>query len=394
MRNIIVTGAGFANKGAQAMTFIVVDEMKKRFPDHRILVLSADDLQRPESERKKFTFDFMGWYPIKFARAQNNPLLKLAYRLHHRAEWTEMYQIYHNTDLMLDISGYALGSDWSASICTDYLDHLEFARAFHIPVYLLPQSFGPFAYTYPEGEVIERRTAELLPYARAIFAREQEGLDALQNRYHLKNVQLLPDLVLNNRGIDAKNIYHQLPESQLPDIVPGSVAVVPNAQNFFKADAGFATAVYTAAIKSLLRYNKKVYILSHSMPDAEICRLLKAEFQEDSRVVLLERELNCLEFSALLKSFKYVFASRFHSIVHSYKCNVPVIALGWARKYHDLLGQFGQKDYLLDIRESDALFRVDEVIQRMEQRYSGERSVIAAQLELVQRENIFDLITM
>ena len=32
MRNIIITGGGLENKGAQAMTFITVNELAKRFP--------------------------------------------------------------------------------------------------------------------------------------------------------------------------------------------------------------------------------------------------------------------------------------------------------------------------------------------------------------------------
>ena len=45
MKNIIITGGELFNKGAQAMTFITVDEMKKRFTDHNIYVLSEMDLQ-------------------------------------------------------------------------------------------------------------------------------------------------------------------------------------------------------------------------------------------------------------------------------------------------------------------------------------------------------------
>ena len=40
MRNIIITGGELFNKGAQAMTFVTVNELKKRFPDHQIYLLS------------------------------------------------------------------------------------------------------------------------------------------------------------------------------------------------------------------------------------------------------------------------------------------------------------------------------------------------------------------
>ena len=152
MRNIIITGGELFNKGAQAMTFIAVDEMKKRFPDHKILVLSEMDLQRPKEEREQYVFGFIGWYPIKFARCQTNSVSRGLCLLRNRKELLEAENIYKNADLMVDVSGYALGSNWSEETCNHYLDHLEFAKAFHIPVYLMPQSFGPFQFQGKAGE--------------------------------------------------------------------------------------------------------------------------------------------------------------------------------------------------------------------------------------------------
>ena len=42
MKNIIIAGGGLVNKGAQAMTLITICELKKRFPDHRIMLLTWD----------------------------------------------------------------------------------------------------------------------------------------------------------------------------------------------------------------------------------------------------------------------------------------------------------------------------------------------------------------
>ena len=36
MKNILIVGANFNNKGAQAMLFVTVDEIRKRFPDAKI----------------------------------------------------------------------------------------------------------------------------------------------------------------------------------------------------------------------------------------------------------------------------------------------------------------------------------------------------------------------
>ena len=124
-KNIIITGGGLANKGAQAMTFIAVSELKKKFPNHRILVLSTEDLKRPKEQLEKLSFEFIGWYPQKFAKCQNNPILRLMYKVINKEEFAEAETIYKNTDLMIDISGYAFGSGWTSKICNDFLDNFE-----------------------------------------------------------------------------------------------------------------------------------------------------------------------------------------------------------------------------------------------------------------------------
>ena len=274
MRNILITGGELFNKGAQAMTFVAVDEVKKRFPNHAVYLLSEMDLARPEAERKQYAFSFMGWYPIKFAKCQNNVLLRLLCLLRNKKELSEAEAIYRNCDAMIDVSGYALGAKWSVQNNARYLDHLEFAQSFGIPVYLMPQSFGPFSF----GEKhpgIDERCRRLLPGVKVILAREQEGYDELVNTYGLTNVRLAPDLVLNNKGIDLKNIFREMPELCVPDIHSESIAVIPNGRNLSAGNEEQVLGLYRAAIQHALENGKHVYLLHHATSDAEICSRLK-----------------------------------------------------------------------------------------------------------------------
>ena len=77
MKNIIITGGELFNKGAQAMTFVAVNELRRLFPEHEIFLLSEMDYARPEHEKMGYNFRFMGWYPIKFARSQHNLPLRI-----------------------------------------------------------------------------------------------------------------------------------------------------------------------------------------------------------------------------------------------------------------------------------------------------------------------------
>lgn len=394
MKNIIITGGELFNKGAQAMTFITVDEIKKRFSDHRILVLSELDLKRPKKEQERYAFSFMGWYPIKFAKCQSNPILRALCLLRNQKELMEAEAIYKNTDLMIDISGYALGSNWSKETCNRYLDHLEFAKEFRIPVYVMPQSFGPFEFQGDEGEKIDKRIADLLPTVKVICAREQEGFQQLKERYHLKNVILTNDLVLNNRSINLNNIYRGKPEILLPDVIPGSIAVIPNQRNYEVADEYQVQNFYVFMIKKLLQICPAVYLISHSNLDVNICKQLKTEFANESRVILIDKELNCIEFNEIVKNFHFIIASRFHAIVHAFKNNVPCIALGWATKYHELMEQFSQERYMLDVRQKISEDTINATIETMMNNRDINSQIIEKKLSKLQESNVFDIIKL
>lgn len=393
MRNIIITGGELFNKGAQAMTFIAVDELRRRFPDHKIYLLSEMDLARPEEEKEPFAFDFMGWYPLKFARCQSNSLLRFTCKLRNSKELQEAEDIYKHCDAMVDVSGYALGSNWSAATCNRYLDHLEFAQAFGIPVYLMPQSFGPFDFG-EERQALNARIQRLLPTAKVIFAREQEGYDALVNTYGLKNVRLAHDLVLGNKGIDLANIFVSAPTLDLPEIRPNSVAVIPNSMNSSVSSQEAVLELYTKAIHALLSQGKTVYLLSHSTVDSALCSKLKEPFLTNENVILLAQDFSCLEFNALVKKFDYLIASRFHSIVHAFKNGVPCIALGWATKYHDLLKLFDQEQYILDVRDEIGEEQIAAAIALMDAHYPDEAGKIQKGLAAVQKQNVFDVLTL
>lgn len=392
MRNIIITGGELFNKGAQAMTFISVSELHHRFPKHEIILLSEMDTARSESEKEMYNFRFMGWYPIKFARSRNNPLLWLICNLRNKKEYKVAIDIYSKCDAMIDISGYALSSEWSYNVCDRYLNHLEFAQAFHIPVYLMPQSFGPFDFD-AERKVIDKRIRRLLPTVKMIFAREQEGYDALTKVYGLTNVQLVQDLVLCNKEIDLTCVFKKIPDLMIPNILPNSVALVPNTMNANLIGKESVQQIYADIINNVLSYGRNIYIISHSGMDAAFCCSLKELFAENDRVILLERDFSCLEFNGLVKHFDYCIASRFHSIVHAYKNGIPCIVIGWATKYNDLLKKFAQERYMFDIRDDIDSEVLTKEIKQMNQFYSVESKKILNILVTIQEQNVFDILS-
>ena len=391
MKNIIITGGELFNKGAQAMVFVTVDELKKRFPDHEIYVLSELDLRRPKEELEQYAFWFTGWYPIKFARAQNSILLRLACLMKNGDEFKACEELYRNCDLMVDVSGFGFGQAFGPKQLERYADHLEFAKSFDIPMYLMPQSFGPFLFQ-EEKKAAAERIPELLKTVKLICAREQEGLDTLQETYGLKNVCLLPDLVLNNRGIDLLHIFREIKELSVPEIPSNCVGVVPNQRIVDALGKDAALKLYSDAIETVLENDLAVCVLSHASVDIPFCKKLKECFASDDRVLLLEQDFNCLEFNELVKSFQLLIASRFHALVHAYKNGVPCIAIGWAVKYQNLLKTFDQERFAFDMGMNPTKDNLAVAVKDLSQRREKESKRILARLQVIQESNVFDVL--
>lgn len=391
MRSIIITGGELFNKGAQAMTFVAVHELRRRYPNHKIYLLSEQDMERPAAEKECFQFSFTGWYPVKFAHCQTNALLRTVCLVRNHAELKAAEDLYRSCDAMVDISGYALGSNWSDANCHRYLDHLEFAQAFNIPVYLMPQSFGPFDFGASRS-ALNDRIKKLLPTAKVIFAREQEGYDALVNTYGLTNVRLAPDLVLSNKEISLDRVFKKQPVIKVPEIQENSVAVIPNEMNANVCNREAVVAMYGKVIDQLLALGKVVYLINHSVMDVALCRVLKENFKNRDDVILLDQDFSCLEFNDMVQKFQFVVASRFHAIVHAYKNGVPCIALGWATKYDNLLGLLGQRQYIFDLRNGVDTSEMCAAIKRLSTCFPEESKAIRGKLVDIQGENVFDVL--
>lgn len=48
MKQFMITGANFRNKGAQAMLFVTVDELRRRYPDCRIYFATSERISKDD----------------------------------------------------------------------------------------------------------------------------------------------------------------------------------------------------------------------------------------------------------------------------------------------------------------------------------------------------------
>lgn len=390
---ILVTGGQLFNKGAQAMVFTAVTELKNRFPEYDILIISNKDSKREVVELKNYKFKIISFPPLNkpsryllSCSISCNSLLKLTLN----KETLDFIEYLKSSIALVDISGYALGSDWGTSSSLNYCNQINLAKAFNVPVFILPQSFGPFDYSGLRGILIKSIIKRTLKYPRIIMAREHQGQLLLKNNMNLNNVILTNDLILQSNEIDLSKIYYSLPNSINIDVKPNSIAIIPNYQNLKRIEKQCFFNGYKSIINYLISKKRNIYLIFHSNEDRDICLHLKDMYKENNRVIFIDQDLSCTEYCHLVSSFDYIIASRFHSIVHAYKRSTPAIVIGWAIKYRELTKLFQQDRFQIDIRTQFELSKLLEILELMENTYSEQQSVITENLKEVTKINIFD----
>lgn len=393
-KKVILFGGELFNKGAQAMTFVTVDEMTKRFPDHEIILFSTRDSRRSETEKKKYKFRILPFPGKKLLLAAAvTKKMKFLKPLIKDGKKRQRAEILQNADYVLDISGYALGSDWGCKKSMKYCRRMKMAKLCGAKVYLMPQSFGPFDYKGEEAGETMRTIRKCLPCAEKIMAREEEGFNLLKSCFGLRNVVKSYDIVLQNQGIDIRNIYREEPSLVIPEIAEGAVGIIPNTKTIKFCGEDVVTGLYDVIISELKACRRKIYFMIHSAEDRNFCRKLYDRYRDDYEdTFLIDRDLSCLEFDGAVRQFDFIAASRYHSVVHAYRNEVPAIVLGWAVKYRELMDAFGQAGYQFNVREDIDPALLQVAVRKMATEFETERKLIRQGLKQVRKENAFDYI--
>ncbi len=387
-RNVIIIGGELFNKGAQAMTFTTVDQIKRRFPNSKIYLFSTQDFLRGSDEKNVYNFEILPWSLgiklelIKFFGIPFNENNTLKYV-------DKVIDVIKNTEFIVDISGYALTSQFGFRHSLNYLVNIIVAKKYSIPFYIFPQSIGPFDYSLKSKTILYLLMKTYLPYPKKIYVREEEGLKYIC-RFSKENVRISKDIVLLNKEYDLSNIYNRKIISRNIKIEPNSIGIIPNSRVIERTDPTKIYSVYSMLINNLIKNEKSVYLLRHSYEDLQVCQNIKKLYPDNECVKLISDDFSAFELENILKQFDFVIASRFHSIVHSYKYGVPALVIGWATKYFELLKEFDQLDYFFDVRNDINVNEMINKLEKMAHNHEYEKEKIIQILNKANMKNIFD----
>ncbi len=354
--NIVLIGGNLFNKGAQAMTFTVIDQIRRINPNVNVYLFSDRDFKRDYAEKSVYKFEIMS-FSVKEKINVLSPLIIFRNKGKVKLYSQDIEKILLETQCIFDISGYALSSEFYTENYKNftrslfYLFSIMIAKKFSVQYYILPQSMGPFKYPLIYRIILNPLLKKFLKYPTKIFVREKKGYQEVQ-KYTKNNVALVRDIVLSGEEYNMDNIFNIEPKIRIFKILQGSVGIVPNKKISDRIGEESFLLIYKSIIRELLVSKKAVYILRHSAEDLSICLKLKKLFEKEKRVKIISDDLNCIELENVISRFDFLVASRYHSVVHAYKRNVPVLCIGWAVKYRELLVFFKQERYFFDVNEN------------------------------------------
>ncbi len=376
MANYLITGGGFQNKGAESMLYTLLTELREKDENCHIFVLLLEKNAIPDYNFKNITFVKYRNHDIKYIV---NPLLFLFRK-------KEIINVVKKTDIIFDISGYILSSQWGKA-AKHLLNIILLAKKYKKRIILLPQSFGPF--DFPKNYHIgKEKLGKILSYVLIIFAREQDGLKCLQD-LGLSNIQASSDIVIQSAkpysgfGIDkSKDINVEIKDK--------SVLIFPNSRVFERTNKEKLLKLYREAISLMIKRDYNVYVSYYDISDKELCSDILELFKDSEKVNFLDGNIDCIQFSKLLNKFDFILSSRYHSIVHSYKNYVPALVIGWAVKYKELLHSVEQDKFMYDCREKIDVEKFLGSIDYLINNYKTESEIIKSNVLKIQQNNCFN----
>jgi len=395
MKTFIITGIQMRNKGSQAMFLSLSYSLKSIYGECEVIgfankydspeqytftLLPYDDFTRPVLKN--------GLYKLPFLASA---LTHVVGRLRKSDKWrnkiTEMRKALQRADAILDASGYTLGSGWPKQSGRVLLDTIAIARRFNKKIILMPQSFGPFDWGEKDDAAFSDEVRKALTYPLIIYARETEGYKCLTS-LGLSNVELSADMVIREKIFPRPSqisVNYRRDEENYP--TQNSVGFIINKNVFRIGDPSAVIDLYAKILQKLIDNGEKVYVLTTSTADTDLVLQVLGKVQNGQEVRVISGEFSSPELMEIIARFKYVVASRYHSVVFAYRNGVPAVILGWASKYTDLAALFHQQDYVFDIRNPNSE-RIMVALEKMSANYEDEAELIKESLASVQATSV------
>lgn len=367
---ILIRGAGFENKGAEAMMRVVQREIGRR--------LSSVSFHSGVFLRERSFAYQSGFVPLFYAPssrmqllrklpflpripeyllARKNPDFSQAIKTNTKAAY-EINAI-GSIDAVIDVSGFAYSDScaWGKDAVKVTQAWTEYCHVKNKPYIFMSQAWGPF--DKPE---IAGPTRTICEKSSLLISRDDEStkyLAKLQN-VHSSSIRQAPDIAFCFGGAPpevGRTIIRGLGLSEDRPII----GVVPNMRVYERLPGVGADNQYVKLLISLVdhctaKLGAKVLLMpneikvsgAHGPDDRFLCCLVASQIKNAEHCCAVRDYYPAETVKSILGQLDMLISSRFHSLVFALSEGVPVLALGWSHKYQELLRPFDLEKFVVD----------------------------------------------
>ena len=330
---IEIHGGQLKNKGAFKMLAVTIRRLRLRFPEAELVV---DACVGTEAELRDLGLKTLmvkrGWMGGRRFRVGFLLQRTADFFLRRIPRHIRRVILISDVDAVVDISGFAYTEQWGSAPAEDFASICKLYKTRGASIYLLPQAFGPF-----KNQELCRAVREIIGCSSQIYARDQESYRNLQDLSPSPKINKSPDITLFE---GSKSL--RLSDSK-------EVGIIPNMRMLDRSpewqDRYIETLRDVCVHLRADGYSTTLFVHDNAGEDIKVAvslrEILPFEieiFEEDDPWLLKDR----------ISKLHLVIGSRYHGLVAALSCRIPIVVLGWAHKYKELLYDFDLEDHCID----------------------------------------------
>jgi polysaccharide pyruvyl transferase WcaK-like protein len=139
------------------------------------------------------------------------------------------------------------------------------------------------------------------------------------------------------------------------------IGLTPNMRIYYRTNGEGRTNDYVRFMTEIGRYciekwNATLVLIPHEITAADrpkvddryLCGLIELSLANPHQCVSITENYSSDQMKSVIGHLDMVIGSRFHSLVFALSSSVPVVAVGWAHKYSELMELFGLQGNVLE----------------------------------------------
>ena len=392
--NIIISGAGYTNKGAEAMARTVQVELSKRLNNTAFFlwrlresdlnvayasgmtpIFLPTDLQSSPWRNFGGTAGLRMWSLYELCRNRQFYLAVVGCfrnNLFEKACTVFLKKQMKCIDAFIDISGFSYGDSWGTGGFRKIRPVIANCQLNKAPLVFLPQAWGSFE----QLEVRNELTNLLSNKKTKFYSRDNSSSRYLEKALDNPkgSISTKPDIVFGFQEVPS-DLGKYLLKGMGCKIERPIVGIAPNMRAFNQVGDKSSANIYLQALVKLILHCIGTYdidivlqaneIVAHSpaKDDRYLCSLISALVDRPDRCFMTKNYLTAEETKSIIGQFDFIVSSRFHSLVFALSQGVPGMAVSWSHKYKELMSLFSMEGYVQECHDLDVQAMI-EIIER------------------------------